>query len=66
MEDSWDGALDMDVEPTSYGEWTMGMGMICRPTVEQTLLKPIEKSGQPRRQRKRPLVTLDKCWNRIW
>ena len=65
MEDSWDGALDMDVEPTSYGEWIIGLGMTCRPTVEHTLLKPFEKSGQSRRQRKRPLVTLDKCRNRI-
>lgn len=38
------------------------MGMNDRPIVEeQTLLKPMEKSDQHRRQRKRPLVTLDKC-----
>ena len=66
MEDSWDGAPDMDVEATSYGELTIDIELTCRPTMERTLLKPIEKSNQTHRQRKRPLVTLDKCLNRIW
>ncbi|KAK8803879.1 hypothetical protein WA588_005769 [Blastocystis sp. NMH] len=53
LEDSWDGAMDMDVEPLSGGD------SVADATMQTTLLKPQEKTVR-RGQRKRPALRLDK------
>lgn len=54
-EDTWDGAMDFDLDPISGGDTRLD-----EPVGGQLLLKPVEKVTRPRSRKRRP-IPLDKC-----
>lgn len=54
-EDTWDGAMDFDLDPISGGDTRLD-----EPVGGQLLLKPVEKVTRPRTRKRRP-IPLDKC-----
>ena len=53
-EDTWDGAMDFDLDPISGGDTRLD-----EPVGGQLLLKPVEVT-RPRSRKRRP-IPLDKC-----